>query len=121
MNMRKGGGTYENLLCSHPPFQLDGNMGGTAGMVEMLVQSQTGVIELLPALPDVWKEGEIKGLKTRGGFTIDIKWENNELTNAVVYSQQTRKCRVLYKDKLIDFTLNKGVPKTLYPEDFKLK
>ena len=113
MEMAGGGGTYSNLLCAHPPFQLDGNMGGTAGMVEMLVQSQSGIIELLPALPDVWKEGEIKGLKTRGGFTIDIKWDNHKLVNTVIYSKQTKQCKVLYNNKIIDITVKKDKPITL--------
>ncbi|MCK5775951.1 MAG: glycoside hydrolase family 95 protein [Bacteroidales bacterium] len=118
LDMTQGGGTYANLLCSHPPFQLDGNMGGTAGMVEMLVQSHSGAIELLPALPDVWNEGEVKGLKTRGGFTIDIKWDHNKLTSATIYSDQTKDCKVLYNDKLIDLTIKNGEAITIDPSKF---
>ena len=83
-NMSDGGGTYPNLLCAHPPFQLDGNMGGCSGIVEMLLQSHSGVIDILPALPDVWKNGSVKGLKTRGNFTLDIRWKDGVLINAEI-------------------------------------
>ncbi|UMB60405.1 glycoside hydrolase N-terminal domain-containing protein [Lutibacter sp. A80] len=91
IRMANGGGTYQNLLCAHPPFQLDGNMGGAAGMVEMLLQSQTGTIELLPALPDTWKQGEVKGLKTRGGFEVDIAWGKGKLTKATIKGTPNKK------------------------------
>lgn len=96
------GGSYQNLLCSHPPFQLDGNMGGVAGMAEMLVQSHEGVIEVLPALPDVWKSGRVKGLIVRGGFEMDIAWENNKLTSLKVKSPETGKCKLKLNGNFVD-------------------
>ncbi len=97
-------GIYPNFFDYHPPFQIDGNFGFTSGVNEMLMQSNYGCIELLPALPTEWKNGEIKGIVARGNFTVDIEWANNELKAAKITSNAGGKCKLYYAKG--DFTVD---------------
>jgi len=108
-----GGGTYPNLMDAHPPFQIDGNFGATAGIIEMLVQSHDGEILLLPALPEQWKSGSIKGVKARGGFTLDIEWKEGKLSLVKVTPLKGQKTKLVYKEKTWEVNTNKEVVITL--------
>ena len=88
----KGGGTYPNFFDAHPPFQIDGNFAGTAGMAELLVQSHLDYIHLLPALPSAWSSGRIKGLRARGGVELSLDWKHGQLTNCSLWSASGGKC-----------------------------
>jgi alpha-L-fucosidase 2 len=89
-----GAGSYPNLFCAHPPFQIDGNFGGGAGIAEMLLQSHAGEIELLPALPKAWPEGSVKGLKARGSVTVDIDWKDGRVVRHRLTSPTPREVKV---------------------------
>ena len=97
-----------NLWDTHPPFQIDGNFGGTAGITEMLLQSHMGFIQLLPALPDAWKDGSIQGVCAKGNFEIGIIWKDGLLKEATLLSKAGQNCTVKYADKTISFKTVKG-------------
>ncbi len=105
---RRGGGTYPNLFDAHPPFQIDGNFGGAAAVAEMLVQSDENEIRLLPALPDAWETGSIKGICARGGFEIAMNWENKKLQKTTISSKIGGKTTLIFGDKKQTITLKKG-------------
>ena len=101
-------GTLNNLWDTHPPFQIDGNFGGTAGITEMLLQSHAGFIDVLPALPDSWRQGEVRGLCARGGFEVGLKWQQGVLQSVVVKSLAGEPCTLSYHGKTLHFGTKKG-------------
>lgn len=112
--MSGGGGTYANLFCGHPPFQIDGNFGGTAGIAEMLIQSQEHYIQLLPALPAAWSgSGSVKGLCARGGFVVDMEWKEGRVTGCKIVSHAGGECKIMVNQKLISFPTIKGQSKKI--------
>ncbi len=103
-----GGGTYPNLLDAHPPFQIDGNFGGAAAVVEMLMQSNNEKIYLLPALPDAWESGSVKGICARGGFELSFKWNKKKVTSTEVLARSAGKVTLINGDKQKLIDLKKG-------------
>ena len=87
-------GTYPNLFDAHPPFQIDGNFGAISGIMMMLVQSHLGAISLLPALPQAWKKGSVRGICAAGGFSVDLAWDQGRLTAAEITSRFGNECRI---------------------------
>ena len=112
------GNTYPNLFDAHPPFQIDGNFGGAAGVVEMLLQSHLGDIRLLPALPKAWPTGSVRGLCARGGFEVDMAWKDGRLTGATLRPKQAGRCRLCYEVSAVEFDTRPG---GVYTVDARLK
>jgi alpha-L-fucosidase 2 len=113
------GNTYPNLFDAHPPFQIDGNFGGTAGIAEMLIQSHTSEIELLPALPKAWPTGSFKGLLARGGFEVDATWKDGALAEATFRSKLGGTAKVRYGQKVLDVQVPQGKALVLTGDDFR--
>ncbi|TLX77466.1 glycoside hydrolase family 95 protein [Labilibacter sediminis] len=104
----KGGGTYPNLFDAHPPFQIDGNFGGAAAVIEMLMQSKENEIRLLPALPDVWDQGSISGICARGGYVVDIKWKDNKPQKVKVTAKAGGETTLIFEKQTKKLKLSKG-------------
>ncbi len=114
-------GTADNLWDLHPPFQIDGNFGGTAGVTEMLLQSQDGCVHLLPALPDAWADGQVRGLRARGNFEVDITWRDGMLAEARIRSHGGAPCLLRYRQQTITVALEKGQTAVVRLQDGRLQ
>ena len=112
--------TLDNLWDNHPPFQIDGNFGATAAVAEMLLHSHNDEIKLLPALPAKWPSGRIQGLKARGDYTVDIRWKDGALAEAVIHASESspEKLRVVYNGLAKQITLKPAGSVSIVPEDF---
>jgi alpha-L-fucosidase 2 len=124
INMSNEGGSYQNLFCGHPPFQIDGNFGGTAGIAEMLLQSHVeeegvNVLQLLPAIPAAWANGEVRGLKARGGFEVSMTWKDGALSKCEVKSLFGNDLKLSYKDKTGTMETKAGRSYSFTAESFK--
>ena len=111
------GGTYKNLLCAHPPFQIDGNFGGAAAVCEMLIQSHRESIELLPALPKEWQAGSVKGLCARGGYVFDFTWERGQICEIWINSIRNTICKVHFQNESHNFRCVKNEHRKVYEKD----
>jgi alpha-L-fucosidase 2 len=119
----RGGGTYPNLFDAHPPFQIDGNFGATAGIAEMLLQSQRGEVHVLPALPAAWVTGSARGLRARGGYTVDIAWNGGKLGSTTITADRAGAVRVRYGQTVVERPMKGGqtITVTLAPSGLTVR